>query len=230
MATGRQFVAVATKLLVPERRAGLVERPALIGALEAGRTRRATVIAAPTGFGKTSTLAEWAAASPARFAWVSLDEGDDDPIRFWSYVVAAVESTAPELPDTAAARLRAPGVSLADEVLPVLVNELTTLAQPLVLVLDDYHVIAAEEIHAGVQYLLERLGHDVHIVISAQRVPPLRLGRLRARGELNECGAGTLRFSEAEVAELLNGAHGLRLDTGRAERAVTSAPRAGSPA
>ena len=90
-------------------------------------------------------------------------------------------------------------------------NELTTLAQPLVLVLDDYHVIAAEEIHAGVQYLLERLGHDVHIVISAQRVPPLRLGRLRARGELNECGAGTLRFSEAEVAELLNGAHGLRL-------------------
>ena len=206
-----EFVAVTTKLLVPERRSGLVERPELVGALEAGRARRATVVVAPTGFGKTSTLTEWAAASPARFAWVSLDAGDDDPTRFWSYVVAAVESAAPELPGTAGRRLRGPGVSIADEVLPVLVNELTTLAQPLVLVLDDYHVIEAEEIHAGVQYLLERLGPDVHVVLSGQTVPPLRLGRLRARDELSECRADTLRFSEAEVAALLNGAHGLRL-------------------
>ena len=206
-----EFVAVTTKLLVPERRSGLVERPELVDALEAGRARRATVVVAPTGFGKTSTLTEWAAAGPARFAWVSLDAGDDDPTRFWSYVVAAIESTAPELPGTAGRRLRGPGVAIADEVLPVLVNELTTLAQPLVLVLDDYHVIEAEEIHAGVQYLLERLGPDVHVVLSGQTVPPLRLGRLRARDELSECRADTLRFSEAEVAALLNGAHGLHL-------------------
>ena len=206
-----EFVAVTTKLLVPERRSGLVERPGLVGALEAGRSRRATVVAAPTGFGKTSTLVAWAAASPARFAWVSLDAADDDPPRFWSYVVAAVEGAAPELPGTAGRRVRGPGVSIADEVLPVLVNELTTLGHPLVLVLDDYHAIEAEEIHAGVQYLLERLGPDVHVVISAQTVPPLRLGRLRARDELSECRADTLRFSEAEVAALLNGEHGLRL-------------------
>ena len=151
-------MAVTTKLLVPERRSGLVARPGLIEALEAGRARRVTLVAAPTGFGKTSVLSEWAAESPARFAWVSLDAGDDDPSRFWSYVVAAIEGTAPELPGTAGRRLRGPGVSIDDEVLPVLVNELTTLAQPLVLVLDDYHVIEAEEIHAGVQYLLDRLG------------------------------------------------------------------------
>ena len=209
-----EFVAVKTKLLVPERRSGMVKRPQLVGALEAGRSRRATVVAAPTGFGKTSTLTEWAGAGPARFAWVSLDAGDDDPTRFWSYVVAAVENAVPELPGTAGRRLRGPGVTIADEVLPVLVNELTTLAQPLVLVLDDYHVIEYDEIHAGVQYLLERLGPDVHVVLSGQTVPPLRLGRLRARDELSECRADTLRFSESEVAALLNGAHGLRLAPG----------------
>ena len=90
-------------------------------------------------------------------------------------------------------------------------NELTTLSEPLVLVLDDYHAIEDEEIHAGVQYLLERLGPQVHVVIAAWTVPPLRLGRLRARAELNECRADALRFSEAEVDALLNGAHGLRL-------------------
>jgi LuxR family maltose regulon positive regulatory protein len=108
MEAGDEFVAVATKLLVPELRAGLVPRPALIGALESGRTRRATLIAAATGFGKTSALAEWAAASPARFAWLSLDEGDDAPSRFWSYLVAAIDRAAPELPGTARRRLRGP--------------------------------------------------------------------------------------------------------------------------
>jgi len=212
MEAGGEFVAVATKVLVPELRAGLVPRPALIDALESGRTRRATLVAAATGFGKTSALAEWAAASPARFAWLSLEEGDNDPSRFWSYLAAAIERAAPELPGTAARRLRGPGVTIGDEVLPVLVNELTTLDQPLALVLDDYHVINDEEIHAGVQYLLERLGPGVHVALSAQIVPPLRLGRLRARGELNELRSEALRFSEAEVAALLNGAHGLSLD------------------
>jgi LuxR family maltose regulon positive regulatory protein len=206
-----EFVAVGTKLLAPERRSGLVPRPRLVAELEAGRTRRLTVVSAPTGFGKTSALSEWSAASPARFAWVSLDEGDGDPMRFWSYVVAAVEAAAPELPGMAGRRLRGAGVSIADEVLPVLVNELTTVEQPLVLVLDDYHVIGSDEVHAGISYLLERLGPDVHLVIAAQTVPPLKLGRLRARGELNEYRVGQLRFTEAEVAALLNGTHALAL-------------------
>jgi LuxR family maltose regulon positive regulatory protein len=205
------FVAVGTKLLVPERRPGLVERPDLIGALEAGRSRRLTVMSAPTGFGKTSVLTEWGAASPARFAWVSLDEGDDEPSRFWSYVVAAVEGAAPELVGTSGRRLRGAGVAIPDEVLPVLVNELAMLAQPLVLVLDDYHVIAAEEIHAGVSYLVERLGPGAHVVIATQTSPPLRLGRLRARDELSEYRPEQLRFTEPEVLALLNGTHGLQL-------------------
>ena len=140
MSAAGEFVAVGTKLLVPERRRRLVPRPELIAALEAGRARRLTVVSAPTGFGKTSALTEWAAASPAR--WVSLDEGDSEPARFWSYVVAAVEGAAPELPGTAGRRLRGPSVSIADEVLPVLVNDLTALEESLVRGLDDYTYLA----------------------------------------------------------------------------------------
>jgi LuxR family maltose regulon positive regulatory protein len=205
------FVAIQTKLLVPELRRGQANRRALTGALEAGRSRRLTVVSAPTGFGKTSALAAWAVASPARFAWVSLDEADDEPTRFWSYVVAAIERVVPEFPGTAARRLRGPGVSVADEVLPVVVNSLTPVTQPLVLVLDDFHVVTDEAIHAGLSYLLDRLGRGVHVVLAGQRDPPLMLGRLRARGELNEVGVAQLRFTDEETAALLNGTHGLKL-------------------
>jgi LuxR family transcriptional regulator, maltose regulon positive regulatory protein len=211
MSADTDFVAVRTKLLVPELRRGQVTRRGLIRALETGRARALTLVSAPTGFGKTSMLAAWAAASPARFGWVSLDEGDDEPTRFWSYVVAAIESAAPEVPGTAARRLRSPGVSVADEVLPVLVNALAPVKQPLVVVLDDYHVIAGEAIHAGVSYLLDRLAPDVHLVLAGQADPPLKLGRLRARGELNEVRAQQLRFTDDEAAALLNGKHGLGL-------------------
>jgi LuxR family transcriptional regulator, maltose regulon positive regulatory protein len=166
MCADTDFVAVRTKLLVPELRRGQVTRRELVRALEAGRAGSLTLVSAPTGFGKTSALAAWAAASPARFAWLSLDEGDDEPTRFWSYVVTAIERAAPEVPGTAARRLRAPGVSVADEVLPVLVNMLAAVKQSLVVVLDDFHVVSDEEIHAGVDYLLDRLGHGVHLVLS----------------------------------------------------------------
>lgn len=206
-----EFVAVRTKLLVPELRRGQVARRELISMLEAGRASRLTLVSAPTGFGKTTALAAWAAASPARFAWVSLDEGDDEPTRFWSYVVAAIERAASEFSGTAARRLRAPGVSVADEVLPVLVNQLAQVKQPLVLVLDDYHVVGDEAIHAGVSYVLDRFGRELHLALAAQFDPPIPLGRLRARGELNEVRVQQLRFNDTEAAALLNGKHGLRL-------------------
>jgi ATP/maltotriose-dependent transcriptional regulator MalT len=205
------FVAVRTKVVVPELRRGQVARRELIRTLETGRTRKLTLVCAPTGFGKTSALAAWAAASPARFGWVSLDESDDDPVRFWSYVVAAIESAAPEVPGTAARRLRAPGVSVADEVLPVLVNQLAQVARPLVVVLDDYHEIGDEAVHAGMTYLLDRLAPNVHVVVAGQADPPLALGRLRARGELHEVRVQELRFSDEETTALLNGKHKLQL-------------------
>jgi len=206
-----EFVAVRTKLLVPELRRGLIARRELIASLEESRVGRLTIVSAPTGFGKTSVLAAWAAASPARFAWVSLDDADDEPTRFWSYVVAAIESAAPEFPGTAARRLRGPGVSVADEVLPVLVNQLARLTQPLVVVLDDYHCVSNPAIHAGVSYVLDRLGRDAHVALAGQTDPPLALGRLRGGGALHELRAEHLRFSDEETAALLNGTHRLRL-------------------
>jgi len=206
-----EFEAVTTKLLVPERRHGLVDRPQLVHALEDARAGRLTIVSAPTGFGKTSTVAEWAAAGPARFAWVSLDEADDDPTRFWRYVVAALEGAVAAFPDTAARRLRSPGVAIADEVLPALVNGLALVEHPLVLALDDYHAVAAEEIHQGVDFLVERLPPGVHVVLVSQTAPPLRLGRLRARRELTELRPAQLRFSDEEAGALLNGLHALGL-------------------
>jgi len=211
VASESDFVAVRTKVLVPELRRGLVARRELIASLEEGRGGRLTLVSAPTGFGKTSALAAWAAASPARFAWVALDDADDEPARFWRYVVAAIESATPEFPGTAARRLRGPGVSVADEVLPVLVNQLARLTQPLVVVLDDYHCVTDEAIHAGVAYVLDRLGRDVHLALAGQTDPPLSLGRLRGSGELHELRAEQLRFSNEETAALLNGTHRLRL-------------------
>ena len=205
------FVAVRTKRLVPAPRQGSVPRPGLAGLLEHGRSGRLTVVSAPTGSGKTSALAEWAAQTKARVAWYTLDRGDNDPVRFWTYVVAAIGAAAPELPGTAARRLRAPGVSLADEVLPVVVNELADVQAPLAIVLDDYHEIDEPAIHHDLGYLLERLPPQVHVVISGQTDPPLRLGRLRAQAEVAELGVRQLRFSDAEAAELLNGRHALEL-------------------
>jgi len=148
------FVAVRTKRLVPAPRQGSVPRPDLTGLLDDGRDGRLTVVSAPTGSGKTTALAEWAAQTPARVAWYTLDKGDNDPLRFWTYVVAAIGDAAPELPGTAARRLRAPGVSLADEVLPVLVNEVAGVREPLAIVLDDYHEVAEPAIHQDLGYLL----------------------------------------------------------------------------
>ena len=203
---------VATKLAVPQRRRGHVPRPRLVAVLESGRGARLTLVCAPTGFGKSSLLAEWATSTrDARFGWVSLDAGDEDPHRFWRYVVAAFEAAAPELSRTAGRRLLGPGVSILDEVLPLLVNELASVEEPVVLVLDDMHLITSEAVHGQLDYLIDRMPPHIHLVVAAQRDPPLRLGRLRALGDLAELRGEALRFSDAEAAELLLHRHGLRL-------------------
>jgi LuxR family maltose regulon positive regulatory protein len=210
--TGPGALLVGTKLLIPQRRRGHVPRPELVSALQAGRSGRLTLVSAPTGFGKTSILAEWAASiRDVRFAWVSLDRGDDDPQRFWRYAVGALEAAAPELSGTAGRRLLGPGVSVVDEVLPVLVNELACVNEPLVLILDDLHCTGSALVHRQLDYFIDRAPPNVHVVVATQVDPPLRLGRLRALGDLTELRGEALRFSDVEAAELLNGRHGLHL-------------------
>ncbi|MBV9000783.1 MAG: AAA family ATPase [Solirubrobacterales bacterium] len=212
------FVGVRTKILVPAPRPRALRRPHVVSLVDRGLAAKMTLVCAPTGWGKTSVLAEWAASRrDARFAWVSLDPSDNDPLQFWRYVTAAIATVEPHQVQSAMRRLHSPVVSIADEVLPLLVNALSGLVKPLVLVLDDFQVVALRSIHEQLAYLVDRLPLDAHVAIATHTDRDLRLGRLRAMGDLVEVRGEELRFSDEEAAELLNRVHGL--DLGPAELA-----------
>jgi LuxR family maltose regulon positive regulatory protein len=176
--------------------------------LARGREAAVTLVSAPAGFGKTTLLTEWLADDPAT-AWLSLDPQDSDPARFWGYVIAAVDRAAPGTGTAAAALLAAQ--SPTDTVLATLLNDLDALADDVVLVLDDHHVIESIDIHQGLDFLVEHLPPHVHLVIATRVDPPLPLARLRAQGDLVEVRAADLRFTAEEAAAYLNGTMGLTL-------------------
>jgi LuxR family maltose regulon positive regulatory protein len=175
--------------------------------------RPLTVIRGPAGSGKSLLMAQWRLAAPGdrKVAWLSLDEGDNEPVRFWSYVIAALRSVLPEFGEGPLSLLRAPGVDLLDEAVPTLINELLETPSETVLLLDDYHVIEHEAIHAGMGFLLEHVPGNHRFVIATRSEPPLPLARLRARGSLSEIDPEQLGFSEPEAEYLLNEVHRLGL-------------------
>jgi len=204
---------VATKLYLPAVRPGAVPRRRIVAQL-AGTERKLVLVCAPPGWGKTVLLSEWNASrdEPRPFAWVSLDPGDDDPARFWSYVIGALQTVEPGVGADAAAALPGAGAGLVDTVLPPLLNDLAHLPSPLVLVLDDYHSVRSEQIHQSLAYLLRHLPRTLRVALASRADPPLPLAGLRAAGELVEIRAAELRFSTAEADALLNGSLGLELD------------------
>jgi LuxR family maltose regulon positive regulatory protein len=195
----------------------LVPRDGLVQALGAGLVRPLTVIRGPAGSGKSLLMAQWrlGALSDRKVAWLSLDEGDNEPVRFWSYVIAALRSVLPEFGEGPLSLLRAPGVDLVEEAVPALINELLETASETVLLLDDYHVIEHEAIHAGMGFLLEHVPGNHRFVIASRSEPPLPLARLRARGSLSEIDPEQLGFSQPEAEYLLNEVHqlGLAIET-----------------
>ena len=207
-------VLAATKLHIPTLRPGHLHRVELVAALVAGAQSRVTLVAAAPGSGKTSLLSEWHADPREHrpFAWISLDSADNDPVRFWDGVVAALQTTAPRIGDSAQAALHSPGTTVTDQVLPLLINDLAELPEPVVLVLDDYHLIENGEIHGAVELLIERLPAAAHLVISTRFDPPLPLSRLRARGQLTEIRGADLRFNVTEAGAFLNDVVGLDLE------------------
>ena len=200
-------VVVSTKLHVPSARPGLVERTRLHAILASGGPRKLTVVEAPAGSGKTTLVAQWQASEleSRPFAWLSLDEGDNDPAQFWTYVVEALRTIEPKLGGDALALLSGREDTVADLVLPALVNELAALDRQLVLVLDDYHAITAQDIHEQLTWLLDHLPRTVEIALTTRVDPLLHLARLRARGELVHVRAGELRFSIDEADAMLAG-------------------------
>jgi LuxR family transcriptional regulator, maltose regulon positive regulatory protein len=201
-----------TKLVAPAPRAGLLPRVGLQSLLQASLQAKLCLVAAPAGSGKTTLLAQWrAVAGGGRVAWVSLEESDNDPTRFWSYLVAALRTVEPGVGTVALEALGGPSVELERVVVPSLVNDLATVEAPLVLVLDDYHLITEASCHQTLGWFLDHLPPEVHVVLSTRLDPPLPLARMRARGELAELRVGELQFSGEETAELLNGSMGLAL-------------------
>ena len=178
------------KLTRPLLRSDHVARPDLVDRLQAGRNRRLTLLAAPLGFGKTTLLPEWAGAEPGRaVAWLSLDDDENDPARFFAYVIAALQTAIPHVGDRALATLGMPGAGLITVVLSLLINDLDGVDEPTALVLDDYHVITNAGIRDAVCYLVEHLPEALRLVVSTLAEPHLPLARLRARGELVELRA-----------------------------------------
>jgi LuxR family maltose regulon positive regulatory protein len=207
------------KLWPPPPRAGLLPRAGPQSLLQAGLQAKLCLLSAPAGFGKTTLLAQWQAeAAGGRVAWVSLDEADSDPTRFWLCVVEALRTVEPGVGTAALEAVRRPSADLHRVVLPALLNELSTLGSPLVLVLDDYHMVTNATCHRALAFFLDHLAAGVHVALSTRVDPPLPLARMRARGELAELRAAELRFSDQEAAALLNGSMDLQLADEDVER------------
>jgi LuxR family maltose regulon positive regulatory protein len=204
-----------TKLYVPRLRRGQVGRPRLSERLSRGAESRLTLVSAPAGFGKTTLLAEWLAAAPDEepsAAWLSLDESDNQPAYFWTYVVTALQTVAPGVGASALSLLQAPQPPPIETILATLLNELGALPSDIALVLDDYHLVDAPDVQAGIAFLIEHLPPQIHLVIATRADPALPLARLRGRGELVEIRAADLRFTPDEAAAYLNEAMGLDLE------------------
>ena len=209
-------VIAATKLQMPPRREGLLPRGALVSLLAGAEHTRLTMLSAPAGSGKTTLLQQWRLAAAGQpFAWLSLEPSDDDPVRFWTCVIEALRMIVPGIGGRAEGALRSPRTSLEEVVVPLLVNELIELPGRVVLVLDDLHSVADEEIHRSLVAFIERLPATLHLAVATRADPPWpMLPRLRARDQLVELRSGQMRFSEAEAGTYL-AALGLELTAER---------------
>lgn len=210
---------LATKLFVPPARANLVARPRLFERIQAGLRDKLTLIAAPAGFGKTTLLSAWhatVAGGAWPFAWVALDSADNDPLRFWRYVIAALDTLAPGVGTPALRLLQSPQPLLMERILTGVLNAFSTATagapgHDVALALDDYHVITTPAIHEVLAWLLDHLPPNLHLVILTRADPALPLARLRARAAMTELNANDLRFTPAEAATFLNQVMGLSL-------------------
>jgi LuxR family maltose regulon positive regulatory protein len=203
-----------TKLYIPPTRRELVSRSRLIKRLRAGLDLTLTLISAPAGFGKTTLLSECAAHCRPAVSWLSLDERDNDPTRFWTYVIAALRTRYDDVGTTVLEALQMPHARPNETLLGQLTNQIAEFPDPLALMLDDLHIITNPQIHAQLIFLVEHSPAQMHLVVSSRADPPWPLARWRARGQIVELRADDLRFTAAETATFLNDGMGLDLSPG----------------
>jgi LuxR family maltose regulon positive regulatory protein len=215
---------LTTKFFIPSTRPELVLRPRLIEQLNGGLHRKMTLISAPAGFGKTTLVCEWVDnirldakkehQRVFRIAWISLDESDNDAIRFLNYLLTALSRTAgnePALGGAALSMLQSPQPPPTEAILTSIINEIADIPDGIILVLDDYHLIETSPLHDALSFFLEHLPPKMHLVIVTREDPHLPFARLRAKDQLTELRAADLRFTSSEAAEFLNRVMGFNL-------------------
>ncbi|HSF82201.1 MAG TPA: LuxR C-terminal-related transcriptional regulator [Anaerolineales bacterium] len=197
---------LATKFYFPPARANLVSRPRLLERLNEGLRGPLTLIAAPAGYGKTTLMVEWRAAHGHAMpvAWLSLDEGDNDPARFWFYLISALGTLQSDLGIDLFQMLQTPKLLPTENLLTELINNLNAFPKDFVLALDDFHIITSQEVIRGIDFLLEHIPLHMHLVLLTRTDPPLAISRLRGRGQLVEIRAHDLSFTPEEATALLN--------------------------
>jgi len=197
---------LTTKLYHPSPRPKVVPRPRLNECLNEGllASRKLTLISAPAGFGKTTLISDWVTKGKRPVAWLSLDEGDNDLTRFLVYFIAALQTIKPAIGAGVLGTLQSPQPPSTEAILSILIDEITTVPDQFVFVLDDYHSIDSKSVDKAITFLVEHLPPQMHLVIATREDPDLPLARLRARGQLTELRAADLQFTKAETAEFLN--------------------------
>lgn len=204
---------LTTKLSIPPKRTDWVARPRLLHQMDEGMRHRLTLISAPAGYGKTTLIASWLHKQPsiARTAWLSLEEDDNDPIRFLAHFIAAWQTIDPNIGQTAQSLLETPQLPQLNHLMTLLINDLAMLTEPVVLVLDDYHLIGFPELRGAMAFFLDHLPPHCHLIIATREEPTLPLPRLRARWEVVEIRWQDLRFTREETASFLKRTMGLEL-------------------
>ncbi len=206
---------LATKLYIPPASTSYVLRSRLVERLNQGLSRKLTLVSAPAGFGKTTLISEWAKCCghnedagpdepPVRTAWLSLDDQDSDPVRFLSYLIAALRTVVPGLGGGIEGTLQSAQAPV-EAILVAVLNDIVAVPGKIILVLDDYHVIDSQPVDEAVTYLIDHLPPVMHLVITTREDPPLPLARLRARGQMTELRAADLRFTPHEAADFMAG-------------------------
>ena len=206
-------VLLSTKLHPPGPRPDFLPRPRLAERLDEAIRRGLVLVCAPAGYGKTSLLASWARHCQQPVAWLSLDASDNDPARFWRHAVAALDTVCPGIGERVGPLLGPPVPQSFEGLVTALINELAARSGPsdVPLVLDDYHLVGSQPVHASLGFLLDHLPPGLHPVLASRADPPLALARLRARGQLTELRDGELRFTADEAAAFLRETAGAEL-------------------
>jgi LuxR family maltose regulon positive regulatory protein len=203
---------LTTKLYVPSVRPELVSRPRLIERLHAGADHKLTLVSAAAGFGKTTLVTEWLTRVDCPYTWLSLDRGDNDPVQFVTYLIAALQMVHEGIGQAAMGLLGSPQPPPIESLVTLLINDIAATPEPFVLVLDDYDTIHSESIHKAVEFLIEHQPPQIQLVLVTRQDPPLALPRLRVRRQVVEIGEEDLRFTADEARDFVKQALGRDLD------------------